>query len=290
MQDITLLKEALPYLRRFKNALFVIKFGGEAMRSNEALTMLAQDISFLWSVGIKVVIIHGGGNQVTEMEKKLGLESRKVAGRRVTSSESLDVLKMVIGGKLNIDIVSALTGAGVKAIGMSGVSAGAVRATKRPPVRVSGGGEELIDFGRVGDIESIDAKAFKQLLDQDYLPVLCPLAADEEGNVFNINSDIVASRIASELKAHKLLLMTATLGVMTNVDDPTTLISQLDSAQAREAISQGIISGGMIPKVEEALRALESGVRQVHILSGVEPHQLLFEVFTESGCGTMLLP
>lgn len=290
MQDITLLKEALPFLRRFKDALFVVKFGGEAMRGKESLTQLAQDISFLYSVGIRVVIVHGGGNQVSEMEKKLGIESRKVGGRRVTSKESLEVLKMVIGGQMNIDICAALQGMGVRAVGLSGASSQVVLAKKRPPVKVSGGGEELVDFGCVGDIESVDATLLKTLLDNNYLPVLSPISADEQGETYNINADIVASRVAAELKADKLLMLSGTLGVMTNVNDPTTLISKLDSSQAREAIAQGIINGGMIPKVEQALEALNNGVKQVHILSGVDSHQILLEVFTESGCGTMLLP
>lgn len=290
MQDITLLKEALPYLRRFKGTLFVIKFGGEAMRSPESLEMLVEDLSFLWSVGIQVLLVHGGGNQVTEMEQRLGVQSRKVGGRRVTNKESLDVLKMVLAGQMNVDLVAALQGAGVNAVGISAASAGIVKAKRRAPTKVSGGGEEVVDFGEVGDVESVDPAALQTLLREGYLPVLSPLSADEEGNLLNVNADTVASRVASALKAEKLLLLSTTLGVMKDVNDPTTLISELNSAKAREAINRGIISGGMIPKVEEALQALQDGVKKVHVLSALEPHTLLVEVFTESGCGTMLMP
>lgn len=290
MQDISLLKEALPYLRRFKGARFVIKFGGEAIRSQEALDLLVEDISFLYNVGIQVVLVHGGGVQVSDVEKKLGVESRKVGGRRVTSPESLEVLKMVLAGKLNIDIVAALQSAGVKAMGLAGVSAGIISARRRPPVKVSGSGGEVVDFGEVGDIEAVNTDPIVMLLENGYLPVISPLSADTDGAIYNINADSVAAALASGLKADKLMLMTSTLGVMTDLSDATTLVSQLTTKQARQAIKQEIISGGMIPKVEESLKALDAGVRQVHILSGMEEHQLLLEVFTESGCGTMLMP
>jgi acetylglutamate kinase len=290
LQDISVLKEALPYLRRFKGARFVIKFGGEAIRSQEALDLLVEDISFLYNVGIQVVLVHGGGVQVSDIEKKLGVESRKVGGRRVTSSESLEVLKMVLAGKLNIDIVAALQSAGVKAMGLAGVSAGIISARRRPPVKVSGSGGEVVDFGEVGDIEAVNTDPIVMLLENGYLPVISPLSADTDGAIYNINADSVAAALASGLKADKLMLMTSTLGVMTDLSDATTLVSQLTTKQARQAIKQEIISGGMIPKVEESLKALDAGVRQVHILSGMEEHQLLLEVFTESGCGTMLMP
>ncbi len=289
MQDISLLKEALPFLRRFKGAKFVIKFGGEAMRSREALQQLAQDISFLYSVGIQVVIVHGGGAQVTELEQKLGVDSKKVAGRRITSEESLESLKMVLAGKMNVDLVAALQGAGVRAMGFSAMSAGLIVAEKREPMKVTGGGDEAIDFGQVGNVKSVNTQILNDILNAGVLPVISPLSADASGNILNINADTIASSIASDLKADKFLLMIDKLGVMTDMNDPTSLISELDFKQAREAISQGIISGGMIPKVEEALKSLENGVGQVHILSAVEPHQLLLEIFTESGCGTMLV-
>lgn len=290
MQDVSLLQQALPYIRRFRNTIFVVKFGGEAVRDAEQLDRLAEDISVLHTVGIRVVVVHGGGAQVTEMEKTLGVSSRMVGGRRVTDEGSLNVLKMMLAGRMNLDIVAALKRHGVPAIGLSAAAGNIVDARKRPPTRVSGGGDELIDFGLVGDIHRVHPEPLQLLLGGGYLPVLCPLSADDHGQVLNINADTVASRVAVALKAAKLLLMTATLGVMADLNDRSTLISQLSAEEAREEIRNGLIGGGMIPKVEEALYALEHGVPQVHILSGIEPDQLLLEVFTETGCGTMLVP
>lgn len=289
MQDISILKQAIPFVRRFKGALFVIKFGGEAIRTREAMEKLCEDISFLHDVGIRVIIVHGGGKQITEMEEKLGVESRQVAGRRVTSEESLEVLKMVLAGKLNIDLAAALKGFGMKAVGLSGVSGGIIEARRRPPRKVTGS-EEVVDFGRVGDIVSINKDLLQTLVQEGFIPIISPVAADADGQILNVNADVAAASIAAAFPAEKLLLMSDIQGVMTDLGDPTTLISQLDAKQAREAIRQGIIAGGMIPKVEMGLNALEAGVKRVHILSAVEPNMLLLEIFTESGCGTMLLP
>jgi acetylglutamate kinase len=287
VQDIGLLKHALPYLRRFKDSLFVIKFGGEAIRTEEQLQSLAEDISFLYSVGIKVVVVHGGGAQITAMEEKLGVESRKVGGRRVTSKSSVEVLKMMLSGKLNADLVTRLRSVGVNAVGFSAFSGGTLTATRRPPTKVSGS-NEVVDFGEVGDLAASDMTLIRTLLDREFLPVVAPLCADEDGTVLNVNADSVAARLACELKAEKLLLLSDTLGVLTDVNDPTTLISTITPDQVKRAIETGMIKGGMIPKVEQAVEALQKGVRQVHILSGVEPHMLLVEIFTESGCGTMI--
>lgn len=289
MNDISILKQALPYIRRFKGALFVVKFGGEAMRTREQLDRLAEDIAFLHQIGIPLVVVHGGGAQVTEMEKKLGVSSRFVAGRRVTDAGSLEVLKMILSGTLNLDLVAALRGVGVKAVGLSGVSAGLLESRRKPPTKVTGS-DEVVDFGHVGEVVKVDTSVLEPLLKDGFLPVISPLSADAEGNILNVNADTAATRIAAALKAEKLLLMSDKSGVLANLDDPTTLISQLDSDKARQAIAQGIIKGGMIPKVEESLAALDAGVRSVHVLSALEPHALLIEIFTESGCGTMLVP
>jgi acetylglutamate kinase len=290
VEDIAILKQSLPYIQRFKGTTFVVKLGGEAMGDDAVLSRLIEDITLLHLVGIRLVVVHGGGRHVTDMAKSLGIESRFVGGRRITDDQSLDVLKMVLAGKISIEILSLLKKNGVKAMGVSGVAAGVIEARRRPPVKVSGGGDEPIDFGQVGDIERIDTEVLRLLLDQGYVPVLSPLGADAEGNVLNINADTVASRIASELQAEKLLLLTGTPGVMADLNDPTTLISRLTAEQAREAIIEGVITGGMIPKVEEALRSIARGTNQVHILSAVEPHQILLEVFTRSGAGTMIVP
>ncbi|MCA8979549.1 MAG: acetylglutamate kinase [Planctomycetes bacterium] len=259
------------------------------LRDRATLDALTEDIALLTSVGIRVVLVHGGGAQVTETAARLGIETKFVGGRRVTDEETLAVLTMVIAGKMSIEIVSSLKKYGIKAAGFSGVSAGIIEATRRPPTKVSGSGDEVVDFGQVGDIREVDPAMLNLALDNNIVPVLAPLGADDEGNVFNINADVVAARVAIALQAEKLVLLTGAPGVMEDINDPTTLISVLSLSQAREAIERGIIKGGMIPKVEEAHHALTNGVRRVHILSGLDPHQLLLEIFTESGCGTMLV-
>ena len=288
MEDITVLKQALPYIRRFKGSTFVVKLGGESMTSKEVLERLIEDVTLLHLVGIRVVLVHGGGVHVTRLAAQLGIETKFVGGRRVTDEDTLDVLKMVLAGKISVEILSMLKRKGVQAMGVSGVAAGVIEARRRAPTAVTGSDGELVDFGEVGDIERIDTHLISLLLDNGYLPVLSPLGADAEGNVLNINADTVACRLAASLEAEKLLLMTGALGVMGDIDDPTTLISRLSADEAREAISDGMIKGGMIPKVEETLRAIERGANQVHILSAVEPHQILLEVFTPAGCGTMI--
>ena len=287
MQDITVLRQALPYIKRFRERVFVVKFGGEAIEDPHLLEELIEDITLLYLVGIRVVVVHGGGKQATDLAGKLGVENEFVGGRRVTNEGTLEVMKMVLNGKMGTDIISLLRKKDIKAISLSGVSAGVINATRRPPKKVSGADKE-VDFGHVGDIESVNTQPIEMLLDEGYIPVLSPMGSDEDGNVLNINADVAASRLASALGAEKLLLLTGAPGVMENVNDRTTLISHLSESQVRGAIKSGIISGGMIPKVEESLHALRNGVGSVHVLSAVEPHQLLLEVFTESGCGTMI--
>lgn len=290
MENIKVLRQALPYIQRFKNKVFVIKIGGEALDNVEVLESLIEDVALLHLVGIRVVLVHGGGKQTTETAKALGIETEFVGGRRVTNEETIDVLKMILAGKLNVNLLTMLKRKGVRATSVSGVAAGIIEAKKRPPRKVPGGGDDLVDFGHVGDIVRVDTSFIELMLDSDYVPVLSPLGSDEEGNVLNINADVVASRIASELRAEKLLLLTGAPGVMVDLKDPTSLISRMSIAEIKQAIDDGFIKGGMIPKLEESVRCLENGCERVHILSAIEPHQLLLEIFTESGCGTMLVP
>lgn len=290
MENIKVLRQALPYIQRFKNKIFVIKIGGEALDNLEALENLIEDVALLHLVGIRVVLVHGGGKQTTETAKAMGIETKFVGGRRVTSEETIDVLKMILAGKLNVELLSMLKRKGVRATSVSGVAAGIIEAKKRPPRKVPGGGDDPIDFGHVGDIVRIDTSFIELMLDSDYVPVLSPLGSDEDGNVLNINADVVASRIAAELRAEKLLLLTGAPGVMVDLNDPTSLISRMSIAEIKQSIDDGFIKGGMIPKLEESVRCLENGCERVHILSALDPHQLLLEIFTESGCGTMLVP
>lgn|SRR5690554_4173758 len=290
VENINVLRQALPYIQRFKNKTFVIKFGGEAIDDPEALERLIEDVALLHLVGIRVVIVHGGGKQTTETAAALGIETKFIGGRRVTDEQTIDVLKMVLAGKLNVELLTMLKRKGVRATAVSGVAAGIIEARKRPPRVVTGGGDEPVDLGHVGDIVRIDTEFIRLMLDSNYVPVLSPLGSDDEGNVLNINADIVASRLAAELGAEKLLLLTGAPGVMEDMNDITTLISRMTVAETRQAIASGFIKGGMIPKLEESIRCLENGCERVHILSATEPHQLLLEVFTQSGCGTMLVP
>jgi acetylglutamate kinase len=290
VEDITVLKQSLPYIQRFKGTTFVVKFGGEAMTDPEILERLIEDITLLHLVGIRLVVVHGGGKHVTATADALGIETTFVGGRRVTDVDTLDVLKMVLAGKISLEILSLLKKKGVRAMGVSGVAAGVIEARRRPPVKVTGSNDEVVDFGEVGDIERIDTRLLELLVDEGYVPVLSPLGADSEGNILNINADTVAARLAAQLESEKLVLMTATPGVMADLHDETSLISRLTIDEAREAIASGVIAGGMIPKIEESIRALEKGAGRVHILSAVEPHQLLLEVFTKSGAGTMIVP
>lgn len=290
MENIAVLKQALPYIQRFKGKTFVVKFGGEAFTDSDIFERLMDDVALMHLVGIRVIVVHGGGKHVTELGKQLGLESKFVGGRRVTDEQSLDVVKMVLAGKISIEILSMLKKKGVRAMGLSGVSASVIEARKREPTKVSGSGDEIIDFGEVGEVERIDAHLLELLLSEGYIPVISPLGADADGRVLNINADTVAAWVASSLQAEKLLLLTATPGVMTDLADPTTLISRLSAREAEDAISAGVIKGGMIPKIEESLKSLARGTGQVHILSAIEPHQMLLEIFTQSGCGTMLSP
>jgi len=258
------------------------------MRNLESLDSLAEDIAFLHSVGLRVVLVHGGGKQISEMEEKLGIETRFVGGRRVTGKESLEVLTMILGGAVNLRIVSSLRKSGVEAVGLSAASGNIIEASRRPPSQVSGS-DETVDFGEVGDVQSVNPAAIRVLLDQGFLPVISPISSDSQGNLLNVNADTAAARLAGALQAEKLILMTGTLGVMTDLNDPTSVISELDGKKAREAIDKGVIQGGMIPKVEESLHALNAGVTKVHIISALEPHSLLVEIFTETGCGTMIM-
>jgi acetylglutamate kinase len=289
VEDITVLKQSLPYIQRFKGTIFVVKLGGDGIADAEVLEQLIEDVTLLHIVGIRVLIVHGGGKAVTDTASALGIETQFVQGRRVTDKGTLDVLKMVLAGKVSLDILALLKKKGVRAMGVSGVAAGVIEARRRPPVKVEGTAQ-TVDYGEVGDIQRIDTDVLRLLIDNGYVPVLSPLGADAEGNVLNINADTVAARVAAELGAEKLLLMTGTPGVMHDLNDPTSLISRLTATEARELIASGIISGGMIPKIDAALTALSRGCSQVHILSAVEPHQILLEVFTKAGSGTMLVP
>lgn len=290
MKEIQLLKQALPYMRRHKGRTFVIKLGGELAARPDLLRSLAADLSLLTHVGIPVTLVHGGGPQATEMSRKLGLEPRMVEGRRVTDAATLDVAKMVFAGQINVDILSALRNQGVRAVGLSGVDGDILHVRKRLPVSVrSESGEQvMVDYGLVGDVIGVDTALLSLLMANGYVPVVSSLGGDSEGNILNINADTVASVLARELGAAKLLLLTGAPGLLADPDDPESLIPALTVSQARAWMSDPAVKGGMRPKLAALVDAVEGGVERGHILSGIEESALLLELFTREGCGTLV--
>ena len=287
-----MLKQAIPYIRMYKGKIFVVKVGGRVVGRKEMLDALVEDVCLLQQVGIRVVLVHGGGNQATELAKKLGLEPEIIAGRRVTDAETLEVAKMVYGGTLNIDILSSFRAHHTSAVGVSGVDAGLVTAHRRPKRMVEpapGQAPVEVDFGFVGDIDGVDPKVLLTLLDAGMTPVVSCLGADTMGNIFNINADSIAESIARSLKAEKLVIVTDTEGLLKDVANPSSLVSYTDLEEVESFKKAGRLTGGMLPKIEACVRALKGGVRRTHIINGLKPGALLRETFTNAGCGTMIV-
>lgn len=287
-----MLKQAIPYIRMYKGQIFVVKVGGRVVGRKEMLDALVEDVCLLQQVGIRVVLVHGGGNQATELAKKLGLEPEIIAGRRVTDAETLEVAKMVYGGTLNIDILSSFRAHHTPAVGVSGVDAGLVTAHRRPKRMIEpapGQAPIEVDFGFVGDIDGVDPKVLLTLLDAGMTPVVSCLGADTMGNIFNINADSIAESIARSLKAEKLVIVTDTEGLLKDVGNPSSLVSYTDLEEIDIFKKAGRLTGGMLPKIEACVRALKGGVRRTHIINGLKPGALLRETFTNAGCGTMIV-
>jgi acetylglutamate kinase len=283
---ITALRHALPYLRVYKHKVFVLKAGGDAFVSPEGTRALMEQIGILHQVGIRVVVVHGGGPQSTALAKRLGLTTQMVEGRRVTDAQTLEISTMVLNGEINTRIVAVCRALGIPAIGISGVDGGLVKATKRPPVQVGG---QTVDYGFVGDILGLDTSILVKQLDNDLVPIVSPLSADDQGTVLNINADTVAAMIAVELKAEKFVMATSAPGILESLDDPRSLISYIDRAGLRRLREEGKISGGMLPKVAAIERALSGGVPRVHVISYAQADSLLLEVFTNEGTGTLVV-
>jgi acetylglutamate kinase len=291
MKDVRLLKEALPYLRRHRRQTMVVKLGGEIAANPEALDSLAQDVSLLTHVNIRIILVHGGGPQATSLSEKLGLAPRMVQGRRVTDEDTLAVAKMVFAGQINVDILTALRRHGVRAVGLSGVDGDILHATRRPPTAMKDeatGETEMVDFGHVGDVVGVDTSLLSLLVEDGYVPVLSSLAGDEEGSALNVNADTVASVLAQDLEASKLVTLTAVPGVLRDPADPTSLISRLTVSDVRALIADGTVVGGMVPKLTTLIDALDGGVAEAVILSGVDESALLLELFTDRGLGTLI--
>ena len=285
---VTALRHAVPYIRMFKRKVFVLKAGGDAFESAETTRALMEQIGILHQVGIRVVVVHGGGPQSTALAKRLGLGTQMVDGRRVTDAETLQVSTMVLNGEINTRVVAMCRALGVPAIGISGVDGGLIKARKRPPVQRGETGE-TVDYGFVGDIHEIDASIIVKQLDNELVPIVSPLSADDNGTLLNINADTVAAAIACELKAEKFMLATGVPGILESAEDQRSLISYIDRAGLRRLRDEGRISGGMLPKLAAIERALSGGVPRVHVISYAIPDSLLLEVFTNEGTGTLVV-
>jgi acetylglutamate kinase len=266
--------EALPYIQQFEHKTFVIKYGGAVMQDEELKSMVAQDVTLLRKIGIEVVVVHGGGKEITTLADKLELETKFVNGQRYTDESMRDVVQMVLAGAINKDIVRRINTHGGRAVGVSGIDANLIKVKKLSD-----------ELGLVGEVTEVNSSFIKNLLKDGYLPVIAPIGVDDEGTVYNVNADIAAGPIAASLDAAKLVYLTDTEGVKSN----DFLISHLTQSDAEEMINSGVISGGMIPKVDSALSALESGVQKVHIIDGRVPHALLLEIFTKEGIGTEIV-
>jgi len=282
-----ILIEALPYIRTFADKTFVIKYGGHAMVSDELKKSVMMDIILLKYIGINPIVVHGGGTEVTQMLKRLGKETVFANGLRVTDAETMEVVEMVLTGKINKEIVSLINRHGGKAVGLSGKDSNLLVARRRPPERVSGS-DELVDLGFVGEIVRVNPDVIHSLSREGYIPVISSIASGPDGESLNINADHVAGELAAALGAEKLILLTDVEGIFASADDPSTLISSLPKDQALAMIEAGKINKGMIPKVEACLTALEHNVKRTHIIDGRLPHSLLLEIFTDHGIGTMV--
>ena len=275
---VSFLSEALPYIQKFANRRIVIKYGGAAMVDKTLQKAVFRDIALLSTVGVKPVVIHGGGPEINQWLKKLGIKTEFRDGLRVTDQQTMDVVEMVLVGRVNKQIVNGINSLGAEAVGLSGVDGKLIEA------RPWGDG----NHGRVGDVASINPYLLEPLLAKGYVPVISSVAATEEGLSHNINADTVAGEIAASIDAEKLILLTDTPGILKKQEDTSSLIKQLGIAEARELIRDGIVNGGMTPKTECCIRALAQGVSAAHIIDGRIPHALLLEVFTDAGIGTML--
>jgi acetylglutamate kinase len=269
----------------------VVKLGGEVMRvGDDTLFSACGDVAKLAASGQPVVVVHGGGTQVTELQKRLGETPRIVAGRRITDQAALDAVKMAVCGKVNVDLCGVLLGCGAKPVGLHGASSCAIRAHKRPPRVVAGAGPAPIDFGHVGDVDGVNDELLGLLLAHNYVPVLACLGAERSGETFNINADIVANRVAIALGARALVLVSDVPGVLRDVSDATSRIARLTAAEGKAAIESGVVTKGMIPKLTESFDAIAEGVRAVHVVGRLSPGDLAREVNEPGSVGTVLLP
>jgi len=292
IETLDLLRESLPYIQKFQGKTFVVKFSGKVTEDAENLSSLAEELALLHQVGIRICVVHGGGKQLSELAAKLGVDQTVIEGRRVTNDATLDLAKMIFSGKINTEIIASLRQRGIHPVGLSGIDGGVVTAVRRPPkdvVNKHTGETETVDFGHVGDIVEIDTRLINLLLENNYLPVISSLGASDEGEIYNINADTVASEIAAELGAEKLILLSDVNGIYLDANDKSTKLSRLTITDAEHLIMSGRATGGMIPKLQNLISLLKRGLHSAHVISGSKKNALLSEVFTDEGTGTMVV-
>ncbi len=276
-QRAEVLTAALPYIKKYSGKVVVIKYGGNAMQSEQLKEQVMEDIVLLWLIGVKVVLVHGGGPEISQTMERLGKKAVFVDGLRVTDKETVDIVQMVLAGKVNKDLVNLIQMTGGHAVGLSGIDGGILEATTK---------NEALGF--VGRITKVRTQPITDLLEKNYIPVISTVASDRQGNTYNINGDTAAAYIAGALGAERFILMTDIAGILMDKDDPTTLIPQLTKEEAKSLYEKGVISGGMIPKVDCCIEALDNGVNNVIIMDGRIPHSILMELLTDEGAGTMV--
>ncbi|MBR3978099.1 MAG: acetylglutamate kinase [Oscillospiraceae bacterium] len=276
-QRAEVLTAALPYIKKYSGKIVVIKYGGNAMVNEQLKQQVMEDIALLWLIGVKVVLVHGGGPEISQMMKRLGKESTFVNGLRVTDKETVEIAQMVLAGKVNKDLVNLMQAKGGHAVGLSGIDGGILEAKIK---------DEALGF--VGEITKVRTQPITDLLEKNYIPVISTVASDRQGNVYNINGDTAAAYIAGALEAERLIMMTDIAGILKDKDDPSTLIPHITVAEAKNLFDQGIICGGMIPKVDCCIEAISHGVKNVVIMDGRIPHSILMELLTNEGAGTMV--
>ena len=277
-QRAEVLTQALPYIRRYNGEIVVVKYGGNAMINHTLKQQVMEDIVLLWLIGVKVVLVHGGGPEISEMMNKLGKKTEFVNGLRVTDKETVEIAQMVLAGKINKSLVNLLGMKGGMAMGISGMDGKLIEAKVKDT-----------DLGYVGEITKINIRPVRDLLEKGYIPVISTVGCDNEGNVYNINGDTAAAHIAGALNAKRLIMMTDIAGVLRDKDDLSTLIPEITVSEAKELFSEGVISGGMIPKVDCCIEAINKGVKKVIIMDGRVPHSILMELLTDEGAGTMVV-
>ena len=271
------LTAALPYIKKYSNKIVVVKYGGNAMVNEQLKQQVMEDITLLWLIGVKVVLVHGGGPEISETMEKLGKKAVFLDGLRVTDKETVDIVQMVLAGKVNKNLVNLIQTKGGHAVGVSGIDGGIIEAVTKNEA-----------LGYVGQITKIRTQPIEDLLEKNYIPVVSTVASDRMGNVYNINGDTAAAYIAGALGAERLIMMTDIAGILKDKDDPSTLIPHITVKEAKTLYDEGVISGGMIPKVDCCIEALEHGVKNVVIMDGRIPHSILMELLTDEGAGTMV--